>query len=107
MRDMSLDLMVWAGCRPGVSAAQAYEALCDDDNENVVTDSPAVAEFAAEVLRRYPDLHGAVSVGDRKSYVSFTLPFSTPEEVVENIQDLVVERGLRGWDPQSEEPLGR
>jgi hypothetical protein len=106
MPSMSLDLMVWATRRPGISDAEAYEALCDD-NEDVVTDSPAIAAFAAEVLERYPDLDGAVWVGDRKRYVSFTLPFSTPDEVVEGITDLIVKHGLHGWDPQLEEPLGR
>ncbi|GAA0280847.1 hypothetical protein [Cryptosporangium japonicum] len=103
---MSLDLMVWASHHPDVSDAEAYEALCDD-NEDVVTDSPAIAAFAAEVLQRHPDLDELFSVGDRKRYVSFTLPFSTPEEVVEDIQELIVKHGLHGWDPQLEEPLGR
>jgi hypothetical protein len=102
---MSLDLMVYAGLTPGTSDVNGYEALCEGEDD-VAVDSPVVAEFVKELIRRHPDLSDFIWTGDRDRFASFTLPFSIPEAVVREIEDLVIEYGLRGYDPQTEEPLG-
>lgn len=56
---MSYDLLVWEGPRPSddAAAAESYQQLVTTlEQGELAPASPAIAEFVAELLRRWPDI---------------------------------------------------
>lgn len=102
---MSYDLYLWAEADGDLD--DLLDAVGED--EGPFEPDPRLNDLVAELQHRWPDLDDVIEAGPDGdgplAWVVVTLPFTWADRA-EDIARLAASRGLRGWDPQAEEPVG-
>ena len=104
---MSYDIYLWHQATAPID--EVFDALAEQHHDMLVP-HPSIGAFHRDVLAVLPRLSEVIesdeSPSKPASYMIFTLPFGWTTDLPQ-ILDLAARHELKGWDPQTDQPIGQ
>lgn len=112
---MSIDVCLWWQSKSSLSPEELYEEATDGISENFESSS-LVIEFRERLAAQWPGIEQSFEPlaydpdldeqADLSRFILITLPFGRADTLPE-IMEMARTFGLTGYDPQSEQVIGR